>query len=331
MSSNDQTADARVRRSPHAPGFEPGGHFFLDDVDGPVAVWGAQDRVLWASGEPLMLAGGPGVGKSTIAANLIRGRIGLQSEFLGLPVEAGSRVAYLACDRPLQIRRLGKRLYRDPEDFAVLNERIGVWSGPLHEDVSKSTDHLLHIAQDECADTIVIDSVKDLLARPSDDDMGTAFNIAVQKCIAEGIEVLIIHHSRKAKQNGASPTKLDDVYGSRWLTAGAGSVVVVDGQPGGAEVRLYHRKQPLAEVGPLHVHIDHHSGLCTEIQTFDVVEYVQQNPSGVTISDMVQASGKKLSDATRKAMKRHIDRYVNTEIHVDLGPGGTQPARYFPI
>src|SRR4051812_37882823 len=68
---------------------EPGGDFILDAPDTVPALWGTDDDVLWARGEALMLVGGPGVGKTTIAGQLVRGRLGLADDLLGYPVRAG--------------------------------------------------------------------------------------------------------------------------------------------------------------------------------------------------------------------------------------------------
>lgn len=55
------------------------------------------------------------------------------------------------------------------------------------------------------------------------------FNDAVQTCVANDVDVLSAHHSRKAPSEGYTKLSLDDVYGSTWLMAGAGSVIALDG------------------------------------------------------------------------------------------------------
>jgi hypothetical protein len=42
----------------------------------------------------------------------------------------------------------------------------------------------------------------------------------------------------------------DDVYGSTWLTAGTGSVILLHGEPGDPIVSMHHLKKPVAEGGP---------------------------------------------------------------------------------
>lgn len=72
---------------------------------------------------------------------------------------------------------------------------------------------------------IVADSYKDLASGLSNDDVGSAINIAVQEVIARGREWLGVHHTRKAQVGNKTPRTLDDVYGSTFLTAGLGSVI----------------------------------------------------------------------------------------------------------
>lgn len=65
---------------------------------------------------------------------------------------------------------------------------------------------------------------------------------------------------------------LDDMYGSRWITAACGSVVYLEGQAGDLVVKLHHLKQPGAEVGPLELVHDHDQG------TTDVREDAEGDP-----------------------------------------------------
>ena len=51
-----------------------GAAFALDAPTHVEAVWGDGSRVLWAQGEPLMIAGPDGVGKTTIGQQLTLAR-----------------------------------------------------------------------------------------------------------------------------------------------------------------------------------------------------------------------------------------------------------------
>jgi replicative DNA helicase len=91
----------------------PGDSFILDAPDHVPSVWGRGEHVLWAEGESLILAGSPGVGKTTVGGQLVRGRL-IGCDVLGLPVMPSSaRVLYLAMDRPRQIARALRRTLGD--------------------------------------------------------------------------------------------------------------------------------------------------------------------------------------------------------------------------
>jgi hypothetical protein len=90
-------------------------------------------------------------------------------------------------------------------------------------------------------------------------------------CIAEGIEVLELHHLVKRGANGGRPTTLADLYGSTWLTSGAGSVILLGGDAGDPIVELLHLKTPAAEVGPWRVIHDHDAGTSSIWHAADLV------------------------------------------------------------
>jgi hypothetical protein len=97
---------------------------------------------------------------------------------------------------------------------------------------------------------IVVDAVK-VAPGVSDDKIGSALNSSWQEVIARGVELMLLHHERKAANGSKRIHSLDDVYGSTWLTSGLGSVMVADGEPGDPTVELRHLKQPAEPIGPL--------------------------------------------------------------------------------
>lgn len=237
------------------------GDFALDEPAVPPSVWGRHDEVLWASGEGLLIYGSEGVGKSTLAQNLALARAGLREpQVLGLPVTpSDGAVLYLALDRPRQSARSIRRMI-EPRQRVRLNRRLKVWRGPLPFDVALDVTGLVELADALGASTLVVDSYKDLTAEGLvGDDTGTAINLAVQHVIHHGIEWLGLHHPKKPTRD-LDGRALSAVYGSRWLTAGLGSVVLVDGNPGDKRVQLLHVKQPAAKVGPLVMVHDHPAG-----------------------------------------------------------------------
>lgn len=149
-----------------------GGSFIFDDGDDVEPVWGDEHRCLWAEGESLMLYSAPGVGKTTLAGLLIRARLGLLADVLGMPVKPGKgRVLYMAMDRPRQIARALRRQFAK-EEREHLDEWLVIWKGPLPGDLVARPTLLLDMARAVGADTIVVDSVKDTGIRTSDDEGG---------------------------------------------------------------------------------------------------------------------------------------------------------------
>jgi hypothetical protein len=261
-----------------------GAAFILDAPNTVPCIWGRGDEVIWAEGESLTIAGPPGVGKTTLSGQLVRARLGLLGTLLGYPVEPTSgRVLYLAMDRPSQIARSLRRHFHEDER-ATLEERLVVWKGPPPGDVARHTGTLLGLAKLAGADTIVIDSLKDAALGLTDDEVGAAYNRARQLAVREGVQLVELHHTVKHGQSGARPTTLQDVYGSTWIIAGTGSVVLLWGAAGDPIVDWYHLKQPAAEVGPLQIIHDHDAGRSDVWRGTDLVNIaVASGSHGLTV------------------------------------------------
>lgn len=343
-----EAADA-LARAPMAPGnlrvptsspvrvagdrLRAGGSWVLDaELDVP-AVWGSGHEVMWAEGEPFLLVGPSGVGKTTLMGQVVRGRLGLCAEVLGWPVApTSSKVLYIAGDRPRQIRRALRRLFT-PDDADVLEDRLVVWEGPPAHDVARHPEWLVGLAREAGADTLILDSLKDMAVGISDDEVGAGLNRAIQLCIADGIEVAGLHHQRKA-QNGNKPKALEDVYGSTWITAGAGSVVLLWGAAGDPLVELVHLKQPADVVGPLKVEHDHVAGVSRVARGFDPLRFVSLQQAPVTTRDVaVQAfESTSITDNQMVKMRRKLDRLVKLglveKIDAEVGAGGSTGARW---
>jgi replicative DNA helicase len=230
-----------------------GATFALDAPKTIPAIWGHRTEVIWAEGEPTVIYAPDGVGKTTIAQQLMLRRIGIgQPELLGLPVAAipdGKKILYLALDRPRQASRSLRRMVSE-DDRGMLFERLAVWRGSVPFDIVRNPGSLAAFALERNAGAVVIDSVKDIAANLSDEETGMAIHRAWQLCIEAEVEVLALHHPRKAQPGNKRPTALSDVYGSRWITAGCGSVILVWGEAGDPVVEFVHLKQPADTVGP---------------------------------------------------------------------------------
>jgi replicative DNA helicase len=292
-----------------------GGTFILDAPKQVPAVWGDHDgQVAWSQDEPLLIGGPSGVGKTTLAQQLIRGRLGLLPAVLGLPVVPGDRrVLYLACDRPAQAQRSFARMVSEA-DREVLDRRLVVWRGPPPADLARHPETLLRMCQAADADTVIIDSLKDVALKLTDDEVGQGLNACFQRVTVEGIQLLGLHHQRKSGAGGGKPKSLEDVYGSVWLTAGAGSVLLLWGEAGDPVVELLHLKQPADPVGPFKVVHDHDRGISDIFERKDVLVLLRHWKAGMSAADLaglLTDGGRTPTDSDRERARRKLDKLVH--------------------
>jgi hypothetical protein len=196
----------------------------------------------------------------------------------------------------------------------VLSDRLRVWGGPPPGDVAKHPDVLVVLAQLAGADTIIIDSLKDAAVGLTEDETAASYNRARQNALANGVQVLELHHMVKRGVGGNKPTELADVYGSAWLTAGAGSVVLLWGAAGDPIVELKHLKQPAGEVGPWKIEHDHNKGTSVVHHGADIIAIIgAAGRSGVTPTEVAVALFDKDSptDSEKQKARRKLEKLVD--------------------
>jgi hypothetical protein len=236
-----------------------GAEWMFKPDDRVVELWGRGDDILWARGEAFLLAGNQGCGKSTLAGQLIRAQLGLQDSVLGLPVMPADRpILMLAMDRPAQIRRSLRRQFSEDERDAI-EGRLFIRPGPPVSDMAIDPTLLRRMAEAIGAGVVYVDSLKDAAVGLSTDETGSMYNRARQGVLAAGIDLCELHHIKKPSQD-SSGGGVSDVYGSTWITSGAGSVITLSGEPGDLEVRFRQVKSPANEVGPWKIHLDPDKG-----------------------------------------------------------------------
>jgi hypothetical protein len=254
------------------------GGCILDEPETPPALWGDGDAILWAEGESLIIAGPDGTGKTTLAGHVVRARLGIGDDntVLGMPVAPGKRnVLYLAMDRPRQARRSLRRLFTTA-DRDVLDDKLRIWQGPPPADLARWPTMLTTLAELADADTVVVDSLKDAALKLAEDETGSGWNQARQLAIQAGSELIELHHPRKAQSDNRKPSKLEDLYGSRWITSGAGSVISLWGEPGDLVIEFTHLKAPASQAGPWQMGIDPAAGTVhLEQPAVDLVEQIR--------------------------------------------------------
>ena len=313
--------DGRAPRTAFAPDafrsqLTDGHAFILDAPDHVPALWGRGEHVLWSEGEGLQLVGPQGIGKTTLMQQVaLRRASAIDGELLGFPVRCDRErlTLYLALDRPKQIARSFRRMATEGMQL----DRLKVWRGPLplnpvtHPELLAEFIHEVGVVAGVPVGTVCIDSIKDVAAPLSSDEVGAAYNRAVGTLIAQDIEVVAAHHQRKAHADNKKPTTLDDVYGSRWITAGAGSVILLWGEPGDPIAELTHLKQPAGEVGPLEIAHDHQRGSTTRRDRLDTWAFLQSARCGVTAKDTATAIYGTATPAQIEKARRKLNVFVD--------------------
>lgn len=310
-----------------------GGAFILDAPESVPCIWGDDENVAMPSGEPTMLVGPQGVGKSTIAERFGLLRCGVHGgELLGMPVVVGpGRVLYIAADRPRQIGRSFQRMVSEAERDALAAALV-VWPGPLPFDLGKAAPGQLveFVSAFPEVDTVIVDSLKDVAVGLASDEVGARVNQEHQRVVAAGYELVVLHHQRKATGDNKRPTKLDDVYGSIFLTAGAGSVVLLWGQAGDPIIDLHHLKPPAGEVGPLTVVHEQPTGEVRLHEPVDLVDLVYES-DGIAAPEAarrIYETGKPNRNQVEK-VRRRLERLADQgRIERDKPPGRTSEVIY---
>ena len=310
----------------------PGG-ILLEEPDTPPVVWGDGDNIVWAEGEALIICAPDGTGKTTLAGNLVRARLSLgDGNVLGLPVTPGKRnVLYLAMDRPRQARRALRRLFTT-SDRDVLDDNLRIWQGPPSADLARQPELLTQLARLADADTIIVDSLKDAALNLSSDETGGGWNRARQLVLAAGTELIELHHPRKAQADNKAPRKLEDLYGSRWITSGAGSVICLWGEAGDLVVEFTHLKAPAMQVGPWQMGIDLAGGTVhLEQAAVDLVKYVKERGGKGATAAMVAAelfgTANPDSSQQKKAVYRLTKKVAEGALYCRPGVRGGGPDR----
>lgn len=314
--------------------------FVTETATNTEPIWGTPGKAAWAAGESLMLVGPPGVGKSTIAQQVVLARIGLIAQVLDMPVQEGEKVLYIAADRPSQLARAFSRIIR-PVDEKILRQRLVFWSGPLPASLITEPQLLAELAAEHGADTVVIDSLKDVVGKLTDDEAGLAYNNARQQLLRDGVQLLELHHQRKQGQDASRSQRpvLDQVYGSAWFTAGAGSVLFVAGAAGDPIVHLHHLKTINDEIGPLPVTHDHQRGISRVEDHLDPLTLLRQaGTSGLTARQLAeQVTGEAnprqadVAKARRRLEALAKSGQATQETGAGGGAGGGQATRWTAV
>lgn len=309
-----------------------GAAFILDAPTEVDALWGRDSEVLWPDGEALMITSLTGLGKTTLAGQLLHAQL-FGGDVLGLPVsKIDGRILYLAMDRPRQISRSQRRQFCE-EDRATVAKQLVVRPGPPPKDFAKLPEQLLKMAEQYNADYVYVDSLKDAALGLREDEVGAAYNRARQLLLASGRNICELHHTIKTK--GGMPSSLDDVYGSTWLTAGCGSVILLVGKPGDLVFKLLHVKPCIDKVGPFQLLHDRDAGQITLFESIDLVKMagadllkgITARGAAIVLSETTSPTTAEIENARYK-----LDQLVGKGMlrRADGQKGKGHAARWFP-
>ena len=325
--------EERVAKYGDAAALDGDAFLFGEDVnDAPI--WGAGDDLLWTEGGGLMIASDQGLGKSLTAQQLVAGRLGVgPSHLLDLPIQPlpqSKTIVYLALDRPRQIRRSMRRLFRTERERAVARERLRVWTKPIPVDVLGDTYAMANWIQETFGENVadlVVDSVKDLTPGGlSKDEVGQALDMAWKECRARGMSTLLLHHERKAGTDTSRANRqplLDHIYGSTWLTSGMDSVLHIQGKQGENVVTYTHLKAILNLLDPITAMHDQENGRTAVMQmakaatahelaieqVFAVIENLSAGGGVATAGDV---SARLAGLVSAASVNRHIKKLVES-------------------
>lgn len=308
----------------------PAAEFLFGTADELHALWGEGDDVLWVEGEAFMICGGMGLGKTTLAGQLLRAQL-LGGDVLGLPVtQTEGTILYLAMDRPRQIRRSLLRQFDESHQQEL--QRLLIRPGPPMADMAAQPTLLVAMAELAGADIVYVDSLKDAAIGLSDDKVGAGYNRARQHLLAAGKQICELHHNRKTVQ-GNTPGSISEVYGSTWISAGAGSIINLTGDPGDPIIGFRHVKQALNQLGPWKLNVDHEGGRMTIDHEVDLIELASSSPDGITVEGAARAifDSERPTPANKEAARRKLTKLAEAGLlRCHEGARGRGASAWFP-
>lgn len=274
------------------------------------AVWGSHPDVLWAKCEPLVLGAPTGTGKTTIANQIVLRRIGvIEGEFFGAHVVPSDRpVLYLSLDRDKQAQRSLRRMVE-----TVPRGRL-LWHSDFgnYRPTRNPPKQLVEWIWMQRAETVIIDSLYGLIPSAKDEKAIEWYTIFLRGLAAAEIDVMVLHHFRKKGSEESGGSLIDRLHGGQEIAASAGSVIVLDGEPGDREVEAYHVKQPGSVCGPWTLSHDHAKGITTTKKHMAPLEYIQAHGG---------SSWKEIADGCHMTYRRSIPPRLD-KILRDLISGG---------
>jgi len=178
-----------------------------------------------------MLTGPSGVGKTQFSLNAAM-NMALGEPFLEKPTSTPKRIGILSLEMggpDLQYFLKQQVPYYTTDQLSVLQENLVIApvGEPVYMDMQEGKDQVEQWIVDNKLDGIMVDSLGSAMAGDVSAEAAVKSIMAWNDNIRQRLDVFtwFIHHHRKATGDNKKPNKLQDVYGSMYLTARATSVV----------------------------------------------------------------------------------------------------------
>jgi replicative DNA helicase len=181
---------------------------------------------------------------------------------------------------------------------------------------------------------LYLDSLKDMAGGIAADEEGAALNRAVQMCVADGIEVTGGHHQRKNTTATATrPKDVDSIYGSSHITNGAGSILLLWGEPGDLVLTFSQLKAPSGQLIPFDVTLDLEAGDLTITDSIDLADIAGRSSTGLTVEGAARALGyenpeHKHKERARRELEKLVKRGELHKVTNKLPNGADGPTHY---
>jgi predicted ATPase len=238
---------------------------FALDVPSVSPLWGTAEAPLMAKGQPTMLAGPDGTGKSTVISQYVKTRLrlaGWPTTMWGLevpPLYPDLGALILTADRPQQFIELFARgLNESHRD--ELRRRVHFHRGPTPHALATAAGQrwLLGLVEKHSAGIVVLDSHKDF-ATQEDLRAIAGLNSVIQRLEAAGVQVIVASHTNKMSRVGW--LKLEDISGYREIFSGMGSVLLLNGGAGSTLINVSHGKPVRGVLPPYRIAHDFSTGI----------------------------------------------------------------------
>jgi RecA-family ATPase len=203
-------------------------------LEDPVEIEWQIEGLLQRSGI-MLLAGTPGVGKSQISMRALMAMAMGQEKFLGFPLQEGCQpCAFFSLEMPtVELKILFESMLKHmtPDERQKLDKYL-LWHDaglPINFRDKLVRQRVEKSIEENGIQTLAMDSLSKMGIRKLQDE----------EAIIEMMEwfdhlrftyntsIWIIHHNRKPNSDRKADS-IDDVYGSRFLTAGATSIITMD-------------------------------------------------------------------------------------------------------